>query len=97
MSQSAKNLTWTVKYKKSVKKDFKKLSPESKRLIRKAIEERLAIDPLRFGIPLRGTLKKYFKYRVGDYRIVYKIVNDEVVILVMKIGHRKDVYDKISE
>ena len=89
-------IQWTIRYKKSVKKDLKKLPDKTKKLIRSAIEDRIAQDPLRHGIPLRGTLKKYFKYRLGDYRIVYGIEYDEVVILVVKIGHRKDVYDKVS-
>jgi mRNA interferase RelE/StbE len=46
--------------------------------IARAIETRLAGAPQRYGVPLRGTLKGYWKLRVGDYRVVFKVVADEV-------------------
>ena len=61
--------------------------------ISKAIESRLTTEPQRYGEPLRRTLKGYWKLRVGDYRVVFKIVNDEMWIY--GIIHRRDVYDKI--
>ena len=51
-------------------------------------------DPLKFGLPLRRNLKGYMKLRVGDYRIVYSISKKTVTVHVIKIGHRKDVYEK---
>lgn len=83
---------WKIEYKKSVKKDLKKIPLEEKKLIKMAIEEKLMIDPVKFGTPLRQSLKGYFKFRVGDYRIVYGLKRKTVTVLVIKIGHRKDVY-----
>ena len=60
----------------------------------RAIEARLTTEPARYGTPLKGTLRPYWKLRVGDYRIVYKIVSREVWILA--ILHRKEVYDAMS-
>ena len=51
-------------------------------------------DPLRFGLPLRRSLKGYMKLRVGDYRIIYSIDRRTVSVQVIKVGHRKDVYKK---
>ena len=53
------------------------------------------IAPQQYGEPLRKTLKGYWKLRVGDYRVVFKVVGAEVRIL--GIGHRKHVYDAITK
>lgn len=63
--------------------------------IKNAIETRLVVAPHQYGEPLRKTLKGYWKLRVGDYRVVYKIAGDEVWVL--GIIHRKDVYKKIGK
>ncbi len=66
--------------------------PENiKKRIRQAIEQRLGQEPLKFGTPLKRGLKGYRKLRVGDYRIIFRIDDDKVIIL--KIGHRKEVYN----
>ncbi|MDI6744893.1 MAG: type II toxin-antitoxin system RelE/ParE family toxin [Thermodesulfovibrionales bacterium] len=63
--------------------------------IKKAIETRLVTAPHLYGEPLRKTLKGYWKLRVGDYRVVFKIVKDEVWIL--GIRHRKGVYFEVDK
>jgi mRNA interferase RelE/StbE len=62
--------------------------------IKKAIEERILVAPQEYGTPLRKTLKGYWKLRVGDYRVVYKISDKMVTVLC--ICHRKNVYKKAS-
>jgi mRNA interferase RelE/StbE len=64
-----------------------------KKRIKKAIGERLSISPQQYGEPLRKTLKRYWKLRVGDYRVVYKVEGNEVWIFA--IINRRDVYKKI--
>ena len=82
---------FTVVYHPLVAKDDLPAIPGNiKERLQKAIEERLMVDPISYGLPLRQSLKGYRKLRVGDYRIVYRI-HDETVI-VLKIGNRKDVY-----
>ena len=56
-----------------------------------AIESRLTLQPHQYGAPLRKTLKSYWKLCVGDYRVVYKVEKDDVLILAIR--HRKTVYD----
>ncbi len=63
--------------------------------IRAAIENRLTTAPHLYGEPLRKTLRGYWKLRVGDYRIIFKIVAEEVWIL--GIIHRKKVYEAIKK
>ncbi len=77
-----------------LKYDLPEIPKNIKETICKAIEERLLHDPILFGEPLRKSLKGHRKLRVGDYRIIYRIDHNQIIIL--KIGHRKDVYDKVS-
>jgi len=75
--------------------DIAKLDSRLRNRIEHAIKTRLSIAPHQYGEPLRKTLKGYWKLRVGDYRVVYKIVEREVWIL--GIIHRRDVYGKIEK
>jgi mRNA interferase RelE/StbE len=75
--------------------DLPMLNERVKTRIRKAIESRLSVAPHHYGEPLRRTLKGYWKLRVGDYRVVFKVVANEVWIL--GIIHRKEVYKKIEK
>jgi len=77
------------------KHDLPGMPANIKETIRRAIEQRLAEEPLLTGEPLRHSLKGHRKLRVGDYRIVYRIRGKEIIIL--KIGHRKDVYTKVFQ
>ena len=83
---------WKIIYKKSVTKDLKNISKENQYLIKRAIEEKLLVDPVKFGLPLRRTLKGYMKLRVGDYRIMYSISRKTITVCVIKVGHRREVY-----
>lgn len=85
-------MKWKVTYKESVKKDLKRIPKDIKYILKRAIEEKLMVDPARFGLPLRNNLKGFMKLRVGDFRIIYSISNEEITVFVIKIGHRKDVY-----
>lgn len=84
---------WTVSYVKSAMEDITSLDGSAKKVIKKAIEEKLMVDPLKFGHPLKRSLSGLFKLRVGDYRIIYQIHNDKVLVVVIKVGHRREVYE----
>ena len=64
-------------------------------MIKKAIEERLITNPEIYGKPLRRTLKGYWKLRVGEYRIIFKVVEEK--IFIFGIIHRKDVYPQVTK
>ncbi len=72
-------------------RDLARINKNIQERIRKAIEQRLLVDPIRYGEPLRRSLKGYRKLRVGDYRIIYEICGPEIRIYA--IGHRKDIYE----
>ena len=73
--------------------DLPSIPRNLKRRIADAIETRLTETPQQFGAPLRKTLKGYWKLRVGDYRVVFKVVTAEVTILAIR--HRKQVYQDV--
>ena len=74
-------------------KDVPAVNQNLRDRISRAIETRLTTEPQRYGEPLRRTLKGYWKLRVGDYRVIFKVMKDEVWIY--GIIHRRDVYDRI--
>lgn len=77
-----------VSYKASVAGDLKRLDKQEARKLLNKIERELGRDP-EMGEPLRGTYQGLYRYRVGDYRVIYaKTVHG---VLVLRIGHRKDV------
>lgn len=88
-------MAFELQYHAEVKKDVDRLDERLKRRIKSAIESRLAVAPHQYGEPLRKTLKGYWKLRVGDYRVVFKIVENEVWVL--GISYRKEVYEKIEK
>lgn len=86
-------MSYIVKYHKTLKEDLNKLDKFSRSRIRKVIESRLLIDPIKYGQLLKGTLKGFRKLRVGDYGVVYKVVKKEIIILCIR--HRREIYKVI--
>lgn len=84
---------YKVVYLDQVEEDLKKLDKSTVRRILSRIETYLAQNPKELGKPLKGDFQGYWRYRWGDYRVIYKISDREVLILVLRIGNRKDVYD----
>lgn len=76
-----------------VEDDLPDIPANLRERLARSIETRLTTSPERYGVPLRGSLKGYWKLRVGNYRLVFKIVSSEVWILT--ILHRKAVYDAV--
>ena len=86
-------MKYNLIYHPDVKKvDLPKIDVKNKSMIKRAIEERLTTSPEVYGNPLRRSLKGYWKLRVGNFRIVYKIAGSDLRILA--IIDRKDVYQQ---
>ena len=87
---------YRLKYHPDVKRsDLPKIDAKNRDMIKGAIEERLATQPEAYGKPLRRTLKGYWKLRVGDYRVVFKVSSN--TIFIFGIIHRKEVYNLIKK
>jgi mRNA interferase RelE/StbE len=84
-------LAYNIVYKKSVQRDLKKLSKAEAHRVLNQIEGELSKNADTYPV-LKGQFAGLRKYRVGDYRVIYVILGDDV--LVLRIGHRKDVYKK---
>ena len=82
---------WQIKIHQLVlEADFKTISPAQQKIILKAIEKKLSLDPQNYGKPLRGEFSGYWRLRVEDYRVIYRVVKEEILVLVVKVGIRKD-------
>ncbi|MFH1017069.1 MAG: type II toxin-antitoxin system RelE/ParE family toxin [Pseudomonadota bacterium] len=87
-------MTYRVEYLESViREDIPLLSKSVKEQVRRAIERKLTSHPIEFGKPLRYSFKGARRLRVGDWRVIYRIEPPDVVVVV-KIGHRKEVYEE---
>jgi mRNA interferase RelE/StbE len=88
------NKPYGIEYLVSViKEDIPLLPKKIKLSIKKAIEERLTLDPIGFGKPLRYSLRGHRRLRVGDYRVVYRIDVPSHGVVIVVIKHRKQVYE----
>ena len=86
-------MKWQVAFDPAAEKQFSKLGKPAQWDIEKYIAKHLETDedPRRFGKPYLS-IKGAWRYRVGDYRLVCAIQNQQVTVLVLKVGHRRDVY-----
>lgn len=87
-------MAWKIKYIDTALALLRKLDKQTARLIVDYMDERVAVleDPRDRGKALVGPLGGFWRYRVGDYRIICDIYEDELQILVVKIGNSRDVY-----
>jgi len=87
-------MAYTIRIKRSARKELAAIPlPQRRRIAAKS--DALGENPRPQGArKLRGTQEAAYRIRVGDYRIIYLIEDDRLVVCVMSIGHRKDVYRK---
>lgn len=88
-------MSYRVEYLPQVVKTLEKMNKYTKKILVEWIEKNLVgcENPRVHGKPLSANRAGQWRYRVGDYRIIVKIEDDKLVILVIAIGHRKEVYD----
>jgi len=87
-------MRYKVRYHKKALKQLTKLDKTISALLINWIETNLVdcSDPRAKGKALSGNLSSIWRYRVGDYRILAEIKDDEVLILIINVGHRRDIY-----
>ena len=83
-------MTWTILYHHAVEDDLESIGTSAARRIVKAIDAKLTQAPMEFGSPLSGNLSDFRKLRVGDYRVVYQVQQERVIIYVLAVGPRRD-------
>jgi mRNA interferase RelE/StbE len=82
---------YTLKLKRSVQGDFNRIGQEAAKKILDVIRKDLLTNPIA-GKRLKGKEGVLWSYRAGDYRIIYTFSDKELVLLVVRVGHRKEVY-----
>jgi mRNA interferase RelE/StbE len=90
-----KNLNYNIKWHDGVFKDLKKINKIIAKKIIEKVKTYLSKNPKVVGKPLKGDFKGLYRYRFGDYRIVYAINELDHTIIILKVGLRKDIYDKM--
>ena len=88
-------MTYHVEYLKSVQKTLEKMDKYTKRILFEWIDKNLegCTDPRAHGKPLSANRVGQWRYRIGDYRIIADIQDGKLVILVIAVGHRREIYD----
>ena len=79
---------------KSALDDLKSLDISISKKIFEKVEKYLSKDPIRLGKPLKQNFAGMYRYRYGDYRIIYILNTTEKIITILEIGHRKNIYKK---
>jgi mRNA interferase RelE/StbE len=88
-------LAWTIEYTDSARRQLRKLDKQAARRIVQFMDERVATasNPRELGKPLTGdALGVYWRYRVGDFRIICDIEDEKLCVLVLRVGNRREVY-----
>lgn len=88
-------MAWTIEFAESAAKQLSKLDRQIARRLVSFVRMRIATldDPRSLGAALKGDdLGEFWKYRVGDYRLIARIEDQRVTIVIVRLGHRSDVY-----
>jgi len=88
-------LVWTIEYGAKAKEQLKRLDKATAKRLMEFLEKRVALRdaPRSIGAPLSGvTFGEFWKYRVGDYRIIADIQDQKLTVLVLHAGHRREIY-----
>jgi mRNA interferase RelE/StbE len=88
-------VSWVCKFDRRALQELGKLDVQSRKKIFAYLEERIAgeEDPRRFGKPLKANLAGLWRYRVGDYRIICRVQDNDWIVLILAVGHRKTIYE----
>jgi len=85
---------WLIEFQPEAAKELKKLGREAAARIVRTLETRIAPldDPRALGAPLEGEHDGYWRWRIGDYRVIARIEDERITILVVRVAHRREVY-----
>lgn len=87
-------MAWTIEYTDTARKQLHRLDKSVARRIVDFLDERVAArdGPRELGEALSGALGKLWRYRIGDYRVVCEIRDETITVLVVRVGHRREIY-----
>ncbi len=84
---------WEIIFTEKSRKAFKKLDTTAQKRISSYLALRVATNPKALGDMLIGDKAGLWRYRIGDYRVICEIYEQELIVQIIRVGHRKDVYD----
>jgi mRNA interferase RelE/StbE len=95
MSSKQMQKLWQVRLDERFHKELKKIDWKIGQEVLDYLKKRIATneDPRRFGEPLLYSMQGLWRYRVRDYRIICRICDNELLVIALRVGHRKNVYD----
>lgn len=87
-------MAWQIEFHPDAVKELKQLDRAAAARTVKTLETRIAVldDPRALGAALTGEHSGYWRWRIGDYRVIARIEDARIVILVVRVGHRREVY-----
>jgi mRNA interferase RelE/StbE len=89
-------MAWKIEFDLIARRELEKLDKTVSDRILRFLHERIETleDPRKLGECLQGTLREFWKYRVGDYRLICSLKNDRMVVVVVRVGHRRHIYHR---
>lgn len=85
-------MAYNVIWHEGTLKDLKKINRISAKKIVTKVKNYLIQDPVKLGTPLKGNLKGFYRYRIGEYQVIYVIDQAEKKIIILNVKHRKKIY-----
>lgn len=86
-------MAWTIEFDKKASKEFKVLDkPIQKQIDQFLLKLMKSNNPRQYGEVLKGDLQSFWRYRVGDYRLICSIEDEILTVLVVRVRHRKEAY-----
>ena len=85
-------MSWQIIFTKKAQKQINDLDKSTQLRIKKAIIEKLFTNPAAYLEPLVGDLGGYYKFRVGDYRLICAKEDEKLIVIVIELGHRREIY-----
>jgi len=89
-------LAWKIEFAEEAIKQLKKLDRREAKVITEYLRKRIEVldDPRQLGKALKGELAALWRYRIADYRVICELQDDVLIVLVVRLGHRKDIYPR---
>lgn len=86
-------MAWTIDFDKKAKKEFASLDKSAQKQIDKFLLKLMkSANPRQLGEALKGNMQSFWRYRVGDYRLICSIEDKVLIVIVLRVKHRKEVY-----
>jgi len=86
-------LIYSIQWHEEAIRDLRKIDRQKQKKIIARIKDYLSKEPLGLGKPLKGIFKGLYRYRYGSYRVIYAIDRESIVILILRVAERKNVYE----